>query len=111
MRRALNAFNDIGIAARDCVAKRLDHENTAGSGTSGRTDIMQELYDIHLGQGSKTEFDIRDVEQGAYSALFAGSDTTAIGLRSVFYQLMKNPEVYRSVQQEIDDAIEKGRLS
>ena len=25
---------------------------------------------------------------------FAGSDTTAIAMRSVFYHLMKNPEVY-----------------
>ncbi len=38
---------------------------------------------------------------------FAGSDTTAIAFRAVFYFLMKNPTVYEQLMQEIDDAAER----
>lgn len=110
-RRALKAFHDIGVATRNCVAKRFDQEQTTGSEASRRTDIMQQLYDIYVEKGSKAQFEIGDVEQEAYAALFAGSDTTATGFRSVFYHLMKNPEVYKQVQHEIDEAFQEGRLS
>ncbi|KUJ21456.1 putative cytochrome P450 pisatin demethylase [Mollisia scopiformis] len=43
--------------------------------------------------------------------LLAGSDTTAISLRSIFYLLMKNPCVYAKLQAEIDAADSKGLLS
>lgn len=42
---------------------------------------------------------------------FAGSDTTGIGLRSVFYHLMKNPTVYKQLMEEIDEATKQGQLS
>jgi len=42
---------------------------------------------------------------------FAGSDTTAIAFRSVFYHLMKNPETYETLQKEIDEAANSGQLS
>ena len=41
----------------------------------------------------------------------AGSDTTAISLRAVFYFLVQNPQSYGKVQQEIDSADREGRLS
>ncbi|KAJ9299754.1 hypothetical protein DTO271G3_2638 [Paecilomyces variotii] len=34
--------------------------------------------------------------------MIAGADTTAITLRSVFYYILKNPQVYRQLQEEID---------
>ncbi|CZR58541.1 related to cytochrome P450 oxidoreductase [Phialocephala subalpina] len=43
--------------------------------------------------------------------LLAGSDTTAISLRTIFYLLMKNPHVYAKLQAEIDDADAAGLLS
>lgn len=42
---------------------------------------------------------------------FAGSDTTAIALRSILYNLMKSPIAYEKLQKEIDDADAKGELS
>jgi hypothetical protein len=42
---------------------------------------------------------------------FAGSDTTAIGMRSVFYHLMRNKQVYDTIMEEIDIATKEGRLS
>ena len=46
-----------------------------------------------------------------YNDRFAGSDTTAIAMRAVFYHLLKNPDIYKQVQQEIDSATAKGNLS
>jgi cytochrome P450 len=42
---------------------------------------------------------------------FAGSDTTAIAMRSIFYHLMKSPEIYTELIKEIDDATASGQLS
>ena len=42
---------------------------------------------------------------------FAGSDTTAIAMRSIFYHLMKSPEIYAELIKEIDDATAAGQLS
>lgn len=41
----------------------------------------------------------------------AGSDTTGISLRAIFYFLVQNPEVYRKLQNEIDKADHAGKLS
>ncbi|KAI9736703.1 MAG: hypothetical protein M1834_000907 [Cirrosporium novae-zelandiae] len=46
----------------------------------------------------------------AVSMAFAGSDTTAISLSSVFYYLLKNPRCYQKLQQEIATAVEDGKI-
>lgn len=51
------------------------------------------------------------IELTSSPSSFAGSDTTAISLRATFYYLMKNPEIMKQVQQEIDQAAAAGRLS
>lgn len=45
------------------------------------------------------------------SRRFAGSDTTAIAMRAVFYYLMTNPETYQKLMSELDKAAAKGELS
>lgn len=110
-REAMKAFEEIGVSTRGCVAKRFELGNKIESEAHKRTDIMQQLYDIHLKKGSEVQFGMGEIEQEAYSAFFAGSDTTATGFRSIVYHLMKNREAYQQVQQEIDEAFEQGRLS
>lgn len=44
------------------------------------------------------------------SMVFAGSETTAISLSSVFYFLLKNPRCYKKLMQELDDAVKEGRI-
>lgn len=41
----------------------------------------------------------------------AGSDTTAIAIRSILYHVMKNPSVYNKLVAEIDEADRAGHLS
>ncbi|KAG3195521.1 hypothetical protein PC129_g24801, partial [Phytophthora cactorum] len=43
--------------------------------------------------------------------LLAGSDTTGISLRAVFYYVLQNDRVYQVLQKEIDEADEAGKLS
>lgn len=47
----------------------------------------------------------RQVVSYSLTNVFAGSDTTAISLRSVFYNLLKNPRILQNVLQEIDETI------
>lgn len=108
--KALKAIENIGTAARACVAKRFD-QGPQLEASEKRTDILQQLYDIHVEKGSKVDFSMGDIEQEAYVALFAGADTTSTGLKTVFYHLMKSPEAYKDLQQEIDAADAAGELS
>lgn len=41
----------------------------------------------------------------------AGSDTTAVALRAIFYFLVKNPRVYKKLMTEIDENDKAGKLS
>ncbi|KAA6412416.1 MAG: pisatin demethylase [Lasallia pustulata] len=45
------------------------------------------------------------------SNIQAGSDTTAILLSAIFYQLLKHPESMRRLQSELDIAAKQGQLS
>ncbi|KAI3391602.1 hypothetical protein diail_7060, partial [Diaporthe ilicicola] len=62
-------------------------------------------------RAEKVDFGWGDVQQESLGALFAGSDTTAITFRSLFYHLMHTPAAYEKPQAEIDQAFEDGRLS
>jgi cytochrome P450 len=42
---------------------------------------------------------------------FAGSGTTAIALRAIFYYLLKHPKIYKEVQEEVDKAKTTGKIS
>lgn len=44
------------------------------------------------------------------SMVFAGSETTAISLSSVFYHLLKHPHVYEKLMQELDEAAANGTI-
>ena len=129
--KALKAAEHIGISARSYVARRFDEGTRLGS--RKRTDMLQQLYDVHLEKGDKLDFHMGDIEQEAYvglsssylpasqhnvkwstdkrgTALFAGSDTTAIAFRSLFYHLIKNPDVYKKLQGEVDRGFNSGQL-
>ncbi|KIX02044.1 uncharacterized protein Z518_07983 [Rhinocladiella mackenziei CBS 650.93] len=46
----------------------------------------------------------------AVSMAFAGSETTAISLAAVFYYLLRNPRCYEKLMQELDEAVQEGRI-
>ena len=51
------------------------------------------------------------VQTMAVSMAFAGSETTAISLSSVFYYLLRNPPALARLRAEIDDAARRGAFS
>lgn len=86
-------------------------EAYAGRLEAPRTDMAQQVFDIHEKMGEKMDFGWGDIEQESYGALFAGSDTTAIAFRSLFYHLMHNPIIYERLEMEVDNAVNEGKLS
>lgn len=53
----------------------------------------------------------QDVLMAALGNIFAGSDTTAISLRSLFYYLLRNPRCLSRLRAEIDEMDKRGELS
>ena len=45
------------------------------------------------------------------SMVFAGSDTTAISLSSIFYHLTTHPDKHKKLMEELDLAVEEGRAA
>ena len=66
--KALKAIKTIGEAARSCVAQRFD--NAARDLEPNRTDLLDQLYSIHLEKGEKVDFNRGEIEQEAYVALY-----------------------------------------
>ncbi|KAM0711528.1 hypothetical protein Q7P35_000894 [Cladosporium inversicolor] len=104
VRKGLKAVKHISAAARGCVAKRADADAKSES-QADRTDLLQHLLSIVKNK------DESDLYADGQLCNFAGSDTTAIALRSVFYHLMRNPEVHAELLAEIDEATSPGKLS
>ena len=78
-------------------------------GREGPPDIMTKILLAHEENPSKiTKLDLITMCQ---SNIGAGSDTTAITLSSILYHLLKYPQTYRTLQDEIDTAAKKGKIS
>ncbi|KAH1669307.1 hypothetical protein KXW65_006818 [Aspergillus fumigatus] len=72
-------------------------------------DMLSRWMAIHLSDPEKLT--TRDVIVHLSTNVFAGSDTTAIALRAVFYFLLRNPSVLAKLNAEIDNADREGKLS
>ncbi|KAF2837744.1 benzoate 4-monooxygenase cytochrome-like protein P450 [Patellaria atrata CBS 101060] len=52
----------------------------------------------------------REVLTACVSMVFAGSETTAISLSTVFYMLVTHPRVYQKLMEEIENAVRDGGI-
>ncbi|KAK4949754.1 hypothetical protein LTR10_011596 [Elasticomyces elasticus] len=77
-------------------------------GGKGYTDMLERFK--NRGKDGE-EMSQLDMIIAASGNVFAGSDTTAISLRSLFYYLIKTPRCYGKLLAEIDDLDQGGRLS
>ncbi|KAK5107477.1 hypothetical protein LTR62_001095 [Meristemomyces frigidus] len=70
------------------------------------------LTKFNLAQRDHPEFMTdRQVLASCTSMIFAGSETTAISLSSIFYNLVKHPRVYRTLMAELDEAAMNGAIA
>lgn len=112
--------NRLGIAARHgsiraFAAQQVDARKEELSskekidGHDEYNDILARLLEVHKQKPS--ELNEMAVLSMATSNIFAGSDTTAISLRSIIYYLLKTPECKRRFVAEIDERKRQGKLS
>lgn len=74
----------------------------------GGKDMLSQWMAIHHSDPEKLS--TRDIIVHLSTNVFAGSDTTAIALRDVFYLLMRHLMVMAKVQAEIDSATDDHKL-
>lgn len=78
------------------------------AGREGPPDIMTKILLAHEEKPeSMTKLDLVTMCQ---SNIGAGSDTTAITLSSIMYHLLKYPQTYKRLQDDIDVAARDGRI-
>ncbi|KAF2226840.1 putative P450 monooxygenase [Elsinoe ampelina] len=78
--------------------------------TPGRGQDL--LSKFQLARHDHPEFMTSDqVLASCTSMVFAGSETTAISLSSIFYHLLKHPDVYTKLMRELDTAASDGTIA
>jgi cytochrome P450 len=91
------------------TSMRKDGEIERKQAEAREVDILGRWLDTH--EADPEKLSTKDMIVHLTTNVFAGSDTTAISLRSIFYQLMRNPEKYTKIRAEIDQADKEGKLS
>ncbi|KAI0007011.1 cytochrome P450 [Xylariaceae sp. FL0662B] len=71
-------------------------------------DIVSQLLSVQKG---KPELNDTNISYMMATNVFAGSDTTSTSLRAVFYLLLKHPEVYKRLMEELEDKRRRNELS
>ncbi|KAL5361449.1 cytochrome P450 [Aspergillus floccosus] len=97
--KALNARVSLG----------KDQDNMQEHRPDAGNDMLSRWLAIHRSDPQKLSK--RDIIVHTSTNVFAGSDTTAIALRAIFYLLLRHPSALAKVQNEIDTADKQGKLS
>ncbi|TVY21363.1 Cytochrome P450 monooxygenase [Lachnellula arida] len=100
------AFALAGAGERKQKPSALEGKNSRNEQNS--RDFMSRFIEIQAKDPSIPE---SFVTAWAYSNVLAGSDTTAIMLRSIIYFLIRNPSSLRKLTAELTQARSEGRLS
>ncbi|KAI6088688.1 cytochrome P450 [Hypoxylon rubiginosum] len=117
----IDATFPVARFARQRMAERLG-PNLSGDpskpllpvSTEGKAEVKSPdlLSKFLAAQDARPDF-MNDVlvQTMAVSMAFAGSETTAISLASVFYYLLRNPSALAALRTELDDAAASGLFS
>ena len=102
-------FFDVIAQSHEAVAHRIEERK---QGKVKRNDLLTKLLDlVDNSDDPKTRFTVKDVTAEIWTMIWAGADTTAIALDSIFYHLHKQPRVLQKLRDEIDHAFSTGALS
>ncbi|KXS98944.1 hypothetical protein AC579_6731 [Pseudocercospora musae] len=109
-RAGLSNMEKVKKDAKEATTERIG-ERSAETDASTRPDMLNKLLDIVDSQGEKLNWTTLDVATELWAIIWAGSDTTAISLVSIMYNLHKNPEALNTLRKEMEVAIDAGALS
>lgn len=101
------SFNDPVSIVMEMVLKQIKEYDA--NDQAERADFL-----AYFRQNQKSTGEVmskKDLMNHLMNNLLAGSDTTGISLRAVFYYVMRDKRVYKKLQQEIDEAHALGNLS
>ncbi|KAH8808618.1 cytochrome P450 [Xylogone sp. PMI_703] len=87
------------LAAQTSIARQQGKD---GHDPHVQRDMLDDFIDIK--NNSPEMLDDNGIVGSLLINLLAGSDTTAILLRSIVYHVLKNPKVYKRLQRELDGA-------
>lgn len=102
--RLLKAVTAIGGAKKTAERETYEAQARAEADTEKRVDVTSLLLGIMREKRKKNNFGLNEIVSENWMAVMAGSDSTSIALRSIFYFLMKNPEKLGKVREEVDAA-------
>ncbi|KAK4656761.1 hypothetical protein QC762_207060 [Podospora pseudocomata] len=105
--KAMDTMTDAGVEA---VEKRQKELQESG-GVMEKDDMLASFFRVMEEHGDLDNFGPLEIRGEIYTAIIAGSDTTASAITSVLYHLTKNPRTYRKLRDEIDTAVAEGRIS
>lgn len=106
----LKAINSRGSQSlqRDGELQSRKNANSEIDETQPGKDMLSRWSAIH--ELDPDKMSTRDVIVHLSTNVFAGSDTTAIAMRAVFYFLLRNPDKLAKVRAELDAADRAGKL-
>ncbi|KAH8683619.1 cytochrome P450 [Ilyonectria robusta] len=106
--KVLPGFKDPITIVTDMVLEQIeDYDSKAPA--ADRADFLAYFRKQQLSTG--VQMGTRELMNHLMNNLLAGSDTTAISLRAVFYYIIQDKRVYQTLQREIDEAHKLGKLS
>ncbi|KAK0666429.1 putative cytochrome P450 pisatin demethylase-like protein [Cercophora samala] len=105
--KEMDSMTDAGIEA---VKERQELLEQSG-GVMEKDDMLASFFRVMEEHNDLDNFGPLEIRGEIYTAIIAGSDTTASAITSVLYHLMKNPRTYRKLRDEIDTAVAEGRIS
>lgn len=89
--------------------EKIKQDGCLNEGDGRSIDLLQKFVQA---QHDHPEFMTdNQVLASCTSMIFAGSETTAISLSSIFYHLIKHPRVYRKLMDELEEAATNGIIA
>ncbi|KAK4496521.1 hypothetical protein PRZ48_012501 [Zasmidium cellare] len=97
---------------RDTSVKRgNERQSIIDEGKSApRKDLLAKFMELQK-EKQRSDWQLPDIQQEGFVALFAGSDTTAIAMSSIMHGLMANADAMSNVLKELRDALFNGTIT
>lgn len=108
-RKGVLGFPTVIKQSHEALKRRLD--DMEAKRPINTNDCLNKLICVANNKDQKSEFNMLDVVAEIFAIIFAGSDTTATAIISIFYHLHMHPYALAKVREEIDAAFSEARLS